>query len=153
MSSILSILRNAYILLVNYKDMETMVKEGCYGFVDHHITSHNFPTDQKNTTGKVVLTLISFDREMSTKEVFEEFNKKGLRPAKPHELLEFLVSREKLPEAQDNSIIVALGFVWQDEYDRPYVLFYYHFCSMRHLYLRKAEGPWNMNYLFAAVCA
>lgn len=139
---------NSHPLFVDYDLLvEDAIKLGCYDWVNSNITAKNFST-QRTEKADVKVELVHFNRVLLTKDVLEELDRMGYRPAELHELLAF---GEKYPDIQKKFPIVALGSVWQYQSGGRGVPCLYWGGSGRFLGLGWVEGDWYAIYRFAAV--
>lgn len=139
---------STFSLKVNYDlSVGSLVAHGKYDWKSNNITSKNFPTTRK---GEVDLTieLVHFNKVLTTEEVIAELNKKGLRPAKLHELLSF---GEKYPEEQGKYPVIALGSVWQYRRARWLVPYLHGDVYVRILGLVYFGHKWDAHSRFLAV--
>lgn len=113
------------------------------------ICNRNFPSVLENT-GSVGIELHRFPKDVTTKEVLELFEYRGVRPAKPAEVLALSIA---YPDLQgEYRPIIALGQTWSDRRGRRYAL-----CldrvgvSERRARLVWFDGLWYQHSRFAAL--
>jgi hypothetical protein len=130
-------------------DLPAAIAAGKYDYVDGDIISANFP-EVSCKPGKVEVTLVTFDRDMTTEEVVAELLKRGLRPAT---LLELLALGAAQPELQNQLIIVALGSGWRSPDGNVYVPVLGEIWYKRDLdlYWNDSGGRWDSDGSFLAV--
>jgi len=123
-----------------------MIQAGNYNWINSDITDKHFPV---KGSGKVELNpeLIHYGKLISSDEIIQDLDQRGLRPATLAELLAF---GEKYPDEQRKYPIVALGSVWQHWGGNRYVACLGCFESERELNLHYCGGDWFENYRFLA---
>lgn len=133
------------------KSFAEMVAEGKYDWVHEDITQEHFPVSSKYGARKVgVVVLYLDDNNLTTDEVKEKLDRRGLEPASIVELLAFGAVN---PELQREFCVVALGSSWQSP--RSYVLRFP--CldvdgdERRSLTWCRANRDWDGYYCFLAV--
>ncbi|OHA52148.1 MAG: hypothetical protein A3A97_04530 [Candidatus Terrybacteria bacterium RIFCSPLOWO2_01_FULL_40_23] len=150
-----------YPATVNYKQsLADMIAAVHCDWVDPFFDGYNLPIQDKDAT-EVAIQLIHFNKDMSSKNILDEFDKRGLRPATLPELLSFSVA---YPGIAWQFPVVALGSVVQHAHDiedglmfRPYedghldVPRLWNDFGNRCLRLRCFEGDWYGYYRFAAI--
>ena len=137
-----------YKVVVDYYNLSLaqMIEAGKYYWVNDDITAEHFPV--KGESKQVEITLLHFDRYISSDEAVKEIDKMGYRPATLPELLALGASQ---PELQRQFPIVALGSVWQGRYGDRYVPYLWDDGSGRYLDLDWFDDGWNPGDRFAVV--
>lgn len=80
--------RYAYEGIVNYNvPIDDAIELGNYQW--SAVDPNDFPRNKKTGSHQIIFELIHFNKPMSAKEVFQEFDKRNLRPADLNELLAF----------------------------------------------------------------
>ena len=137
-----------YLVSVDYgRSIEDGIRAGNYHYANPDITAHYFPTNRTGVREEKI-ELIHFGEQMSTKNVLNELETRGLRPANLHELLVF---GEKYPKIQREFPIVALGSVCGDRLGDCHVPCLNMDGVGRDLSLDLLGGEWGNIYRFAAV--
>lgn len=139
--------RDGFHIVVDYsKSLADMILAGAYDWVNSDITSEHFPVKGK---GKVELNpeLVHYGQGMSSDEIVQDMDKRGLRPGTLAELLAF---GAKYPDKQREFPIVALGSVWQVRDGNRFVAFLHSNDSKRKLFLNVWDGDWCGGYRFLA---
>jgi hypothetical protein len=124
-----------------------MIVNGKYDWRNNGINAKNFPV---NGSGKqsFELTLVHFDKRMSSEAVLKEFDKMSMKPAKLEELLAF---GSTYKEEQRKYPIVALGSVWRSSGGRRGVPCLSSCSDGRDLNLSWFVNVWHESYRFLAV--
>ncbi len=135
-----------------------MIASGRYDYVNEDINERNFPLSppvqedgsERSNRGETELELIYFDRRLTTAEVLDELDSRGLRPAVVWELLAF---GERYPDVQRKFPVAALGSSWTDPSGDCHVPYLYDVSGHRRLNLRWGDpvDRWNDDYRFLAV--
>jgi hypothetical protein len=142
-------------ITVNHKrTIEEMVKAGNYYRSDPYITSKHFPSSEKGLR-QVETRIVQFNRYVVAKEVLQELDNNGFRPAT---LPELLALGEQYPGLQEFPI-VALGSIWYTRAGYRHVAYLDRDRNLsRELLLYGVEYGWNSKwggdgtqYYFAAV--
>lgn len=92
--------------------LEHMIALGRYDWKNSDIKPKHFPVKGEGKVD-VEITLVHYNRVMSTDDVLKDLDARGLRPIKIEELLA-LGANEKTRDLQREFPIIALGSVWQD---------------------------------------
>lgn len=141
-----------YLVTVDYnQSLQQMIEAGHYTEANSDITEKHFIQDiiENKDRGKVetTLTLVHFNRRMSSDGVLKKFAQRDLRPGTLPELLAF---GAKYPDIQRRFLIIALGSLWKKpEY----------FClpeldgnsAARYLFLRCFDDGYHSSCRFLAV--
>ena len=144
---LLAKLAKVFMVTINYaRNLGDMIKAGNYGYVNENITAENFPITGEGQVDEEI-TLIHFNRNISSDDAIKEMDELGFKPAILPQLLAF---GETHPEVQREFPIVALGSVACVDGERqvPYLDYWY---GKRKLDLRWFDGDWGGNYRFADV--
>lgn len=150
MVQVKEITKITYNILVDYdaKVEDLTEKMGCryYGYVNPYITNENFPS-KKIGQKKVKMKIFHFNEEMSPKNIAQEMDKQGYRPAKIHELLALALEH---PYLQRYFWIVAYGsfFHVRDGFGAPYLAWQ----SGPRVDADDFGDKWPTDYYFLAVC-
>ncbi len=139
---------NVLSVLVDYgRSVADLVAAGNYDWKNSDVNDKNFPVSRRGTD-TVDVTLVHFNRTISTENALTELDRMGLKPADLHTLLSL---GEKYPELQREYPIVALGSVWQDRLGNRYVPYLFRNVSERGLHLVWVGHDWVEVCRFAAV--
>lgn len=140
--------QQVFLFTVNYDlTVGEAVELGEYDGVNSDITQENFPTEKKGQA-TVEIALVHFGRDISTKGVLEEFDKRGLRPADDRVLLAF---GAKYPEVQREFLVVSLGSFLEDSDGCRFYPYLYRDGLERRLYLDWDGLGWCAFCRFVAV--
>lgn len=102
---------STYHLTIDYgKNLQKMIAEGQYDWVNDNITQENFPIRGKGKQ-EVEAVIVHFGKTMSSEAVLEEFNKMNLDPP---DLETLLALGAAYPKLQREFPIVSLNPVWAD---------------------------------------
>lgn len=136
---------------VDYREKETiqyLLGAGNYDWMNSDISDEHFPQKKIGETS-ITVRLMNFGRVISTKDIFIEFKKSGLRPANPAELLAL---GAKYPNLQKQFPIIALGQTWLlPNKDRMVVCLAWHSMLRRVHLLCQFRRDWPAHCRFAAV--
>ena len=143
---------STYAITVDYsQSIEQMVAAlRCDGYVNPEIKTANFGEEikaKKSAKEDLEVVLLPFNREVTSQEVLDEMEKKGLRPAT---LAEPLAFGAKHPDFQREFPIVALGSSCVLHGDRR-VACLWGSASGRSLSLSYFGHRWSARYRFLAV--
>ncbi len=124
-----------------------MISAGKYDWVNDDITQEHFPLQEKGL-GKIefAITLLHFNRYISSDDAIKEMDKAGYRPVG---LAELLALGGGFPDLQRQFLIVALGSVWQNRGGGRYVPSLWSDGSKRGLGLFWLGDAWNPYARFA----
>ncbi len=140
--------RRTFKVLVDYaKTLKEMIEEGKYDRADSYIVHENFPLQGKGRQ-EVEIQPFHFGCAVKSKEVLEEMEKQGFRPATLPELLALGAADREL---QKEFPIVALGSRWRNpngDLDVPILDWY---GLKRALNLNWFGHDWNELCRFAGV--
>ena len=126
-----------YKITVDYsKTLKRMIDEGKYDYVSSDIPKHF--TVQGEGRKEYTAKLHKISKYMSTKEVIEDMQKEGLRPAKVEELLAF---GAQYPDEQRDKFFVGLGSVVVVD-GREFVSYLNGAPDYRYLDLSYADDEW-----------
>lgn len=101
---------DTYMVTIDYDmPLADMIEVGSYDWVNDDITAKPFPPNKRESC-KVELYVLHFGRDMTTKEVLAELDKRDLRFA---ELPELLALGAAHPDLQRKFPLVALGSEWR----------------------------------------
>jgi len=140
--------RDGFWVVVDYsKSLTEMISAGNYDWVNSDISEKNFPVNGKGQIESNI-ELIHYGKSMSSEDVIQDMETKGLRPATLSELLAF---GKSYPDKQREFPIVALGSVWRNLFGTRFVAFLSSFDSKRLLHLCIWGGGWVESCRFAAV--
>ena len=141
-------IQNIFRVTVDYsRSLAEMIAAGKYDWSNSGITADHFPVKGEGVS-EVELTLVHFNRFMSTDAVLKELAKTGFRPAKIEELLAL---GEKYHDLQREFPIVALGSVWRDPGDDRRCACLWGGDSRRSLSLDWLGDGWHENFRFLVV--
>lgn len=135
-------------IVVDYNiSLAEMIKAGGYNWVNNNITAENFPIQRE---GKEVLeiTLLPFNRPISSYKAKKKMGKAGYRPANLPELLTLGFQH---PDFQRQFPIVALDSVWWLHPGGPCVPCLWGDAWERGLHFRQLKDIWHPGYRFAVV--
>lgn len=123
--------------------LEKLLEPLKLNYVNPNITTENFPIQEVGTDFEV----FTIDKVMTTKEVEEAMDEKGLRPANLYELLTWTKDNWN-----GNDWIIALGSGWMHSGNR-YVPYLCKDGSKRYLDLRWGSpgNEWDGRYRFLAL--
>ena len=139
---------NLFPLKVNHnRTIESLVKVGKYDWSHIDISSELFPTKRKGISN-ITIELIHFSSRKSTKQVLQEINKNGLRPANIKEILTFGAT---YPKEQIKCPIVAIGSMWVGSCGGHFVPCLRAGSKGRYVDLYWFGGIWDTYYRFAVV--
>jgi|GEM_PF-1960934 len=127
---------DTHAVTVDYgQSLELMIAAGRYDWKNDNIKAKHFPIKGE---GKVDLeiTLVHYNRVMSTDDVLKDLDQRGLRPAKIEELLALGASQTEL---QREFPIIALGSVWRSFLGYRYCPYLHGFGSERDLSLGRVR--------------
>ncbi len=144
----------AYLICVNYDiSVEDAIKSGRFTLpVSQDITSEHFPTERKGVD-EVPFRIERFNRVLSTEDVLQKLDDKGMRPAELIEICFF--SGQHVYAREEKCLIVALGSVWQSDSGIHFVPCLVGQGREHGLGLTLASkriSGWGSFYQFAAVC-
>lgn len=129
------------------RPLKELVSELQFNSVDKDLTEENFQ-ETRVIAPEVDLEVIHFNREMLSKEVLEEFEKSGLRPANLPEALAF--ARVCPNEQQKYSIAVLGSRTASDKRICSRVAVLWGNQDRRELRLDWYDGAWHEFYRFLA---
>lgn len=124
-------------------NLKQLIKQSKFDYVNSNITETNF-SKPSEVSDKV--EVMSFEKEMTSKEVLAYFKENNLRPANSWELVQYAKDRK------DIDYIVALGDTWQDPDRNLCVLVLGCGDRNRDLFLNYFGGGWARRCRFAFVC-
>lgn len=131
---------STYMVTVDYKSsLADMIRAGKYDWAHKDITQEHFPFETRDAE-EVELQLVHFGRTMTTRQVLDELNKQGLRPATLPELCAFGASQPKL---QWQYPIVAFGSEWREQDGTPLVTYLCANDDKRELNLHTVACRWS----------
>ncbi len=143
-----SLFRPAYKVVVDYsKTIVQMVEDGGYDWVNSDINDENFPIVGTGTTESEI-TLFHFGGRISPENAIAKMKKEGYRPANATELLAL---GQAQPDLQRKFRIVALGQIWQRQYNIPKVVCLRERVSKRQAILFSFYLDFSDDWCFAAV--
>lgn len=131
------------------RPLAEMIKAGHYDYANESITADNFPMTGEGQV-ELDLTLIHFNRGITSKEAITEMRKMGMRPAT---LPELLALGEKYPEEQRQYPIIAFGSVRQHPLGDRDVPYLGEWSGERGLSLSWFDNGWGDRCRFLAVRA
>jgi len=138
-------------LVVQYRGTETiqhLLRAGNYDWQNADVSDANFP-QRGSRDVSIKMRLANFKRVMGTEEVLLEFQKLGLRPARPPELLALGAA---YPWLQHQYPIIALGQKWPlPNKDEMVVCLAWHSMLRRVHLLCQYRRDWPAHCRFAAV--
>ncbi len=123
------------------------IKAGKYDWSNSDITDDHYPNSGSGKSD-VEIILVHYGKDMSTKNVLKDFDKRNLRPAT---LQELLAIGEQFPDKQREFPIIALGSVWRNSRGNRYVPCLIGSGSYRGLDLYWIVSDWHDICRFAAV--
>lgn len=123
------------------------IEAGKYNWSNSNITDDHFPNAGSGKSDVEVI-IVNYGKDMSTKNVFKDLDKRNLRPAT---LQELLAISEQYPDKQRDFPIIALGSVWQSPSGDRNVPCLDGIGSNLELVLRWIDGGWDGICRFAAV--
>ncbi len=141
-------------VFVSYtQPLSDLIKSAEFNWVNSDITEKHFPINQR-PNGAVemkvftVQDLVGATRSVTSKEVIQEMDNRGYRPAELPELLAFAMTN---PDEQRKYPIVSLGSIWQDWLGDQGVPYLWGGGFGRSLYLGWFDDGWDSRYRFLAV--
>ena len=135
-------------IVVDYNlSLAEMIKAGGYNWVNNNIIAENFPI-QREDKEVLEITLLPFNRPISSDKVIKRVCKAGYRPANLPELLALGFQH---PDFQRQFPIPALGSVWWLHPSGPCVPCLWGDDWERGLHFRQLKDIWHPGYRFAVV--
>ena len=139
---------NAFRVVVDLDQaFSVMIAEGHYDWKHPDITPEHFSLSGRDLY-EVSLELVHLGKMMSTDEVLQELDLRGLRPARVEELFAFGAA---YPEEQRKIPVVALGSIWHSGLGSGSVPYLWCYGLSRRLGLDRVERVWNESDRFLAV--
>ena len=126
---------------VEYKDLDELIKELNFDYVNDYITENNFGLNKE-----IECKIFNFNRSISSEYVIKEMDKEGYRPGNIYELLAWYNGNK-----DNKDYTVTLGSVWQDAFGYRYVPRLGVDVCQRWLYLDGWADDWNDHYRFFGV--
>lgn len=93
------------------RPLQKMIEAGNFTFVDTRITQENFPAEGSKGVEEVEVSVIWFDKIVSTEDVEDELRQLGFRSVG---LWHLLALAEQYPDLQHGRMICAFGSIWVD---------------------------------------
>jgi len=138
----------SYSITVNYDlSVEQLIQASMFSWFNDSVVSRHFPSSEKGVA-EILVFLVNFNRDISSKDVIRELDRQGFRPATLKELLALSIAH---PDLQRNNCIVAFGSIWCDSGGGVFVPYLYGGESGRDLNLGGWSGVWYSHWQFAAV--
>lgn len=137
-----------YRVQVDYsQSIAEMVKAGKFDTVPPNFRPEQFPISGHGMV-PTAISLLHFNRPMTSESVVREMGSQGLRPAMIEELLTL---GTQYPDLQRHFQIMALGSMAHDGSEHPRIPALHCFNGRRELMLLWYEADWDQTCYFAAV--
>ncbi|BFD24986.1 MAG: hypothetical protein JST_000305 [Candidatus Parcubacteria bacterium] len=129
--------------------LKEMIVVANYNFCNYDIKREKLPLTELSDPQKTLLvSLLSFDQRIDSKEVILQMKLKGFRPASLAELIYFEMA---YPELCAGVPIIALGSVYRDSFGINSVPQFVADKNGRNLFLDLVDGDWEIGDKFLAV--
>jgi hypothetical protein len=135
-------------IVVDYtKSLIQTIRNGKHNYIDSGINQERF-TVQGTRKQELTPQLLHYDESMSPKEILEDMEARGLRPATVRELRTY---GKKFPKKLGSATIATLSSLWRSEFNFRCTLFTYNYESKRVQHF-DWHGMWHDIYQYLAFC-